>query len=295
MLEIKCPSIKLKEELNQYDYNEISNLKNICLEIDKTSLKLELDYKLNRKKLKNKCLSNINEFMYYEANQLIGYIGISQFGSDAVEVNGMVHPDYRRNGIYEKLFSLVKDEWYKRSSQTMLLLSDSNSISGIKFIKDNSHVYDHSEHEMYLKHDVQQNSNTYTVNLRNATINDAKEIAWQNSIYFGIEYNGEVYPLVEDDGSFIFIAEVNNKVVGKVHLEINDGVGGIYGLGVIPEYRSKGYARQILNISINKLKEKGTREIMLQVSVINKNALNLYKSCGFEETSTMDYYKISKQ
>jgi len=294
MLHIKNPSIKLKEELNQYDYNEINNLKNICLEIDKTSLKLELDYKLNRKKLNNKSLGNINEFMYYDGNDIIGYIGICQFGSDTVEVNGMVHPDYRRKGVFKKLFSYVKYEWISRNSQNVLLLSDSNSISGIQFIKDNSTIYDHSEYEMFLKQDVQQNSNIYTVKLRNATIKDSKEIARQNSIYFDTEYNGEDFPLDEDNVSLIYIAEVNNEVVGKVHLEINDEVGGIYGLGVLPEYRSNGYARQILSISINKLKEKGTREIMLQVSVTNRNALNLYKSCGFEETSTMDYYKISK-
>jgi ribosomal protein S18 acetylase RimI-like enzyme len=33
---------------------------------------------------------------------------------------------------------------------------------------------------------------------------------------------------------------------------------------------------------------------MLQVAVKNKNALRLYKSCGFEVTSTMDYYRLSK-
>jgi len=295
MIEIKNPNIKLKEELNQYDFNEINNLKNLCSEIDKTSLKLELDYKLSKVKLKDKCINNINEFMYYNDNELIGYIGICQFGGDTVEVNGMVHPDFRRNGIFKKLFFLVKDEWYKRNSQNMLLLSDRSSTLGIQFIKDNSDIYDHSEYEMFLKHDVKQEESAYTVKLRNSTINDAKEIALQNSIYFDIEYNGEEYSMTEEDASFIYIAEVNTKVVGKVHLEISNCVGGIFGLGVLPEYRSKGYARQILNISINKLKEKGTKEIMLQVSVTNKNALNLYKSCGFEETSTMDYYKLSKQ
>jgi len=295
LLVIKNSNIKLKEELNQYDFNIINNLKNLCLEIDKTSLKLELDYKLSKVKLKDKCINNINEFMYYNDNELIGYIGICQFGNDTVEVNGMVHPKYRKNGIFKKLFSLVKDEWYKRSSQNMLLLSDRSSTLGIQFIKDNSNIYDHSEYEMFLKHDVQKEVSSYTVKLRNSTIYDAKEIAFQNSIYFDIEYNGEEFPMTEEDASFIYIAEVNNKVVGKVHLEISNCVGGIFGLGVLPEYRSKGYARQILNISINKLKEKGTKEIMLQVSVTNKNALNLYKSCGFEETSTMDYYKLSKK
>ena len=33
------------------------------------------------------------------------------------------------------------------------------------------------------------------------------------------------------------------------------------------------------------------REVKLQVLVFNENALNLYKSAGFEITSTMDYFE----
>ena len=34
------------------------------------------------------------------------------------------------------------------------------------------------------------------------------------------------------------------------------------------------------------------KKIMLQVETQNAKALNLYKSCGFEETSTIDYYQL---
>jgi ribosomal protein S18 acetylase RimI-like enzyme len=32
---------------------------------------------------------------------------------------------------------------------------------------------------------------------------------------------------------------------------------------------------------------------MLQVATENANALHLYKSCGFDTTSSMDYYKLT--
>ncbi|MPN31713.1 hypothetical protein SDC9_179187 [bioreactor metagenome] len=44
--------------------------------------------------------------------------------------------------------------------------------------------------------------------------------------------------------------------------------------------------------AIEILKEKGAKDIMLQVEAKNSNALSLYKSCGFEETSTMNYYEL---
>jgi ribosomal protein S18 acetylase RimI-like enzyme len=126
---------------------------------------------------------------------------------------------------------------------------------------------------------------------------DAKEITYQNSIYFGIEYNEEDIKMPEDEekcGMVIYMGEVDNKIIGKVHLEVSSDIGGIFGLGVIPNYRGKGYGREILMGAIEKLKATNFREIMLQVAAKNNNALNLYKSCGFVETSTMDYYQMSK-
>ena len=294
---LENPYIKLKEKVNKNDYEVIGKLQELCLETDKTTLKLELDHKLSRAEVNIGEFNNINEFMYYDENKLIGYIGISNFGGAAIEVNGMVHPEYRRKGVFKRLFSLVKDEWSKRESQKMLLLSDNSSASGLEFIKYAKAEYDFSEYEMYLKGNMGQSLISNKLVLRKAVNKDAKEIALQNSIYFDIEFREEDLCVPEEEdkcGSPIYMAEVNDKIIGKVHLGLGDAVCGIYGLGVIPEYRRLGYGREILARAVEILKEKDARSIMLQVAATNKNALNLYKSCGFEETSRMDYYMMCK-
>jgi len=53
MSEIKKSSIKLKENIAVNDYEKIKNLEKLCLEVDHTSLKLELNYKLSCVKLKS--------------------------------------------------------------------------------------------------------------------------------------------------------------------------------------------------------------------------------------------------
>lgn len=295
-MERKSCYIKLKDRIDKKDYKDINALEKLCLEEEKIALKLELDYKLKKGEDKHK-LDAINEFMYYEEDKLIGYIGICDFGGEALEVNGMVHPKYRRMGVFKKLFSLVKDEWEKRKTQKMLLLSDNNSTSGMEFINSTGAIYRNSEYEMFLKSNTKENTSTPRLILRKATNADAKEIAWQNSIYFNIEFKEEVTIIPEEEeklGTTIYIAEVKGKIIGKVHLGINGQVGGIYGLGILPEYRGKGYGRDLLISAIEKLKEQNLKDIMLQVVVANKRALNLYKSCGFQETSTMNYYELSK-
>jgi ribosomal protein S18 acetylase RimI-like enzyme len=297
MAENKNPLIILKEYLDHKDYEDIDKLQKLCLEIDKTSLKLEIDYKLTRAKFESVVLNNINEFMYYNDKELIGYIGIGNFGGTTLEVNGMVHPDFRRRGIFKRLFQLVKEEFVKGKVKDMLLLSDNNSVSGQEFIKSTGACHEHTEYEMYLRSNPEQTKILNKVVLRKANNKDAKEIAYQDSIYFDCEINEVTMKMPEEEekhGKHIYVAEVDNEIIGKVNLEVGKDIGGIFGLGVKPEYRSKGYGRGILLGAVEKLKEYNSKEIMLQVAAKNNTALNLYKSCGFVETSTMDYYQIKK-
>jgi len=150
---------------------------------------------------------------------------------------------------------------------------------------------------MYLTSNPSTDNPQFHVSLRKANNGDAREIARQNAIYFNTELKEDNLVLPEEEeksGNLIYIGEVDNHTVGKVHVEVRNGVGGIYGLGVLPEYRGKGYGREILLLAIEQLKQQNVRDIMLQVAAKNATALNLYKSCGFTETSVMDYYELSK-
>ena len=281
---------KLKENLNNNDFNDINDLKSICFVHDNTNLKIEIDYKLsNVAKNNDKTSSIINEFMLYDENKLIGYAGICDFGGEEIEVNGMVHPDYRRKGIFTRLFSLLKDEFNKRNNKAMLLLSDNNSVSGIEFIKNMTDDFSHSEYDMNLDMDATQNESFDNLIFRKALIGDINKIKEANFEFFSVND-------IEDISSGItYLLETDNIIIGKVRLEAIDNNGGIYGLEILPEYRGNGYGRELLILSIKKLKESNVKIINLQVETDNKNALNLYKSCGFKENYTMDYYRLKKE
>ncbi|MCA0993383.1 GNAT family N-acetyltransferase [Pseudalkalibacillus hwajinpoensis] len=296
MKTITDPTIKLKPSLNQIDYYEILRLKDRCLdEEEDLTLKLELDYKLNHSRNESTGQHKLNEFLFYDDYTLIGYMGICQFSSEALEVNGMVHPDYRRMGVFKRLFSFVHDEWNKRESKQMLLLSDHNSRSGIEFSKSMGAHYENSEYEMHLVGEASEAIEMTNLHFRKALKQDAKEIARQNAIYFHMNSDEEFPEETSIGGMDVFLAEWNQSVVGKVHIELQNGVGGIYGLGVLPEYRRQGFGREILMKAVKELRDKQAQQILLQVAVKNKNALKLYRSCGFKVTSTMDYFKLTKK
>lgn len=306
MMTIRNPWLKLREGILQEDYDSIYRLQERCTLEDRTTLKLELDYKLGISPGTDRSeINRINEFMYFDEYELIGYMGICQFGGEdtPLEVNGMVHPDYRRQGVFKTLYKQVMAEWRRRSPASMLLLSDRKSEAGQAFIQGTGASRHHSEHEMYLRADQKGLRNDLKgVTFRKATNADAREIRRQNAIYFGdkpedneTNGSGEGMVLPEEEekrGMIVYLAEADGQVVGKVHLQPSSGIGSIYGLGVLPEHRGQGYGRAILLKAVHQLKESQAGNIMLQVAVENAHALRLYQSCGFEETSTMDYYEL---
>lgn len=300
------PWIKLEGRLNHDDYDLITALQTQCCHRDEITLKLELDYKLAETVhgTDGSSSHDINEFMYFNGTQLIGYIGICGFERTAapLEVTGMVHPEYRRQGVFSKLHELAMAECRRRNAETVLLLCDRRSASGQAFLARMGAVPKHSEFEMYLHHEpyATNEGQLHGISFRKATNLDAYEIARQNAIYFadrGEREGSEGTLLPEDEekrGMTIYLVEKDERVVGKVHLQMINGLGGIYGLGVLPEDRGKGLGRAILLKAIKELKTAKAKEVMLQVAAENETALSLYKSCGFRETSVMDYFLLPR-
>jgi len=308
MIKVTKPWIKLLEYLDDEEYGVISALADVCMGYDGTALKLELDYKLAMAKaMERACgLKDVNELMYFDGEKLIGYIGIGCFGGPGSmpEINGMVHPDYRGQGVFTALHHRMLAELRHRGIKRALLLCDGSKQAGKRFVQALGAKHEHSEYEMYVKHDGEKKA-VPLIALRKATNSDAMEIARQNAIYFGNERNAPeegdetappediIMPEEEEKrGMTMYLAYAGGDIVGKVHAQVSGSVGGIYGLGVLPEYRGRGLGRAVLLGGVEKLREMGAKEIMLQVVIENANALHLYESCGFETTSTMEYYEL---
>lgn len=310
------PSILLLEYITEKEYVEINQLKDICYEYDHTNLKLELDYKLHmgeilRKEAKDRNLKPINpagkttstvinkfnEFLYYIEGTLVAYLGISSFGKNIGEINGMTHPDLRRKGLFQKLLELALMECQSRHFTKILLLSDGKANSGIEFIQAAGGRYDFSEYRMELLR-ITPSLIMHPISLRIAEKSDRKELARQDAIYFNkledyeddsLETASE--PVFDSPNDITYLVELDGEVIGKIKVEFSASSAFIYGFGILPGYRGKGYGKATLQKTLQQIHEKGITQVELDVECKNNNALQLYKTCGFDEMSVMNYYQ----
>lgn len=301
--------IRLKPFIDKQDYQRIRQLAEVCESADRIRLKLELEYKLADAGVRIPVTGPlpIREFMFFQGEQLVGYLGVCSFGGRAWEVSGMVHPDWRRQGIFSSLFRHFLTEREHQQPDETLLLCDGKSATGRAFVAKTGAIPEHAEHEMFLQEEPASGPIDATVKLRKAIHGDIAEIARQNRIYFDMgptaDDSSGIIPteggpgLMDPEeeqrrGMTIYLAERDHQPVGKVHIQRGSDACGIYGLGVLPQYRQQGIGRTILSQAVAIMKAQGAPAILLQVDADNETALGLYLSCGFRETSVMNYYRL---
>lgn len=283
--------IVLKKDIEDEDYEKINGLQKLCIDHDNVNLKLELDFKLSIRKEQNSTLKEINEFLYYTDNKLIGYLGIANFDGRTAEINGMVHPEWRRKGIFNKLYELAKDECRKRGFDKILLLCDDKSEPAKEFIKSTGANYAFSEYKM--KHTgINAGMESGELILRKAKNSDGEEIGRIDSISFGEPNIHIANPEEEEKHNRItYMIELEGKTIGKIRINSYEDLSYIYGFGILPEHRGKGYGREALSIALAIIKKNNINNVYLDVVAGNSRALNLYKSCGFVQESVMNYYE----
>ncbi|MBE6052632.1 MAG: GNAT family N-acetyltransferase [Clostridium sartagoforme] len=285
--------IILKKYLEDKDIQEVKNLEDVCINEDKVNLKLELSYRKEINKDYKNNRSDINEFLFYINNKVVGYIGISCFGGNIAEINGMVHPLHRRQGIFTILIDLALKECKKRNFNEILLLCDANSHSAIKFIENINGTYSFSECRMKCyNNNLQEVEKEITlVKAKNKNIDEINDL---NNIFFGGSGKELIMPEDEEKNNIVTYLICNDsKVIGKIKVSKELDSAFISGFGIIPEYRSMGYGKSALKETLNNLMIDKIYDIELDVAIKNKKALNLYKNCGFKERAIMNYYRIN--
>lgn len=265
----------------------IKTLQEICEKEDNLQLKLNFDM------LENRCGNRKEDFFHFEDGKLVGFLGSYYFGNK-VEICGMVHPDYRRRGLFTTLLEMALEEAGKREARTVLLNAPTESQSANEFLKNIPCTLAMVEYQMRWQNTELPDYQTVTV--RPSFSEEDFEAEIQLDVQcFGLnekearQYKQETKDLTTDQ---MLIIEADGKIAGKMRLSEMNGDSWIYGFAVFPELQGKGIGRKALSKVVKMENEKGL-SIFLEVEAKNANALRLYESCGFKRFHSQDYYRLN--
>src|SRR3954470_22102697 len=84
------------QDLTDEDFAEIKRLADVCYQHDGVQVKLNWDI------MRHRAPGQVSDFGWYHDDQLVGFMPLDGFG-DKFEITGIVHPDFRRQGIFRRL------------------------------------------------------------------------------------------------------------------------------------------------------------------------------------------------
>ena len=96
-----------------------------------------------------------------------------------------------------------------------------------------------------------------------------------------------------NNGSLIFYCIYDNIIVGFTIVRFDQDTAEIITIAIESSYQKKQIGKSLLNYIINRPEFKG--HLMLEVAIININAINFYKKFGFKKIGQRkNYYLIFK-
>ncbi len=106
------------------------------------------------------------------------------------------------------------------------------------------------------------------------------------------------YPLSYGDlighlgkGAKGWVIKSDGKIVAYVLVTINGQQAHLLKLSVVPDYRSKGLGKKLLDRVIALAREKGASKLMLEVAQSNAPAIRFYQRLGLSQEGTvLGYY-----
>ncbi|WP_018754559.1 GNAT family N-acetyltransferase [Paenibacillus terrigena] len=289
--------IRKRQGLTEQELHDIRILADICDALDGIKLKL------NWVSLQTRPTQETNDFLIYENGDLVGYLGIYSFQSSEAEISGMVHPLYRRRGMFTQLVDAAVEECRQRGFGNILFINHHRSTAGQAFLVARGTKYKVSEHWMRCE---RTDADLSGFHVRGMSENNIQlHVAREADKELLVQLNVDGFDMKEADSrdyvertfnsplEYTYIAEAEGQPIGKLGLTFEDGSAFIYGFCVSPLQRGKGNGRRILVELMNMLqREQGKTRFELEVAVENARALGIYEDCGFHVISANDYYEL---
>jgi ribosomal protein S18 acetylase RimI-like enzyme len=204
----------------------------------------------------------------------------------------MVHPNFRRRGIFTKLLTECITDLKTRNVNTILLNAPTDSQSAREFLRSIPCSFSMSEYQMkWQKTELFLDT---SVSLRpSVSLEDFEAEVQLDILAFGLEeheareYNKQVKEFNTEQQ---YIIETSGKTAGKMRVAEDNGEAWIYGFAIFPELQGKGIGKMALSKLVTMESHKGL-DIFLEVEAKNAHALRLYQSCGFRSYHSQDYYE----
>lgn len=282
---IVTASIPLDDET----YNEVKQLVNDAMLLEQCNYSVALQLE------KAKDFSQKGFFVLAyddEKDTLAGVASaIDQMGVNTYEWSFLVAPMYRNIGIDDGLLKVLNDGLLQRGAEGELALIMENDKYG-KSVMD-KYKYTYSFSEATFETDSKMIELEDRVKIRPFEETDMESLIDILKNAFG-DLREESIELITfnttADNYSMWVAQLDNEIVGTVTTSKKDDAQWITALAVHPEKQGLGIGTALLNWVRDYASRNDVNRVMLDVEIENEYALAVYEKAGFTKSMQVDYF-----
>jgi mycothiol synthase len=237
--------------------------------------------------------------------KLIGYGVALEQPSQRCTIYVVVHPSQRRKGLGSQLLELTLNRARELGSKNILVYANERNTGSDLFLKHHNFQQVGSSGSLKLRAETEIPSAEFPKGFTLKTYSEVNDplilLKALNVCYQGMwghqhndnpteeerksprflhYYDAEDILLLFDEKDSIFgVCSLKSQGKREGNGDVSDLLDGP---GIIQEYRERGFQRTMVLAGIEHLRQRGIRPITLEFWGDNENALNIYRSLGFE-------------
>lgn len=268
--------------------NEMHHLEQICQDQDNLKGSIFVDTTMNFSQEMNSI------FLMYDGNQLISLLTVFVPTQQEAEITALTLPSQRGKGYFKELLSKAVEELIKYEIPEVLFVLESQSNTGKHVVARLAAQYDFTEYSMSL--DVRKYVPLASNRLKylKPSEEDLKRLIDTSMRIFDDSYEdtqGMITNIFQSITRDQYLGILNDEIIGMGSSSRDGDEVSIFGFGITPEFRSKGYGYDLLHLIVENLRQSGIREIVIEVDSNNTHAFNLYQKFGFQIDTAFEYYR----
>jgi len=268
--------------------NEVHYLEQICKKRDNLKGSIFVDTTMNY----NQDMNSI--FLMYDGNQLISMLTMFVPTQNEAEITALTLPSHRGNGYFKELLSKAVQELMKYEIPEVLFVLESQSITGKHVITHLAAQYDFTEYSLRLDERKYVPLASNRLKYLHPSEEDLERLIETSMSIFEDNYEdtqGIIVNVFKSNTRDQYLGVLNDEVVGMGSSSRDGDEVSIFGFGITPKFRSKGYGYDLLHLIVEQVRQSGIRKIVIEVDSNNTHAFNLYQKFGFQIETAFEYYR----
>lgn len=279
-------TIEKLSDFASYSLDPIRSLEQLCRQADGSKLNVGLDHLRQE--------SGDQAFLCLVEGSLVGFLSWYTADGGEANVNAMVHPEWRRRGVFRRLLEAAAGEMGEQGIQARRFKVPADSAPGLRCAEHLGARFDGSQFAMELTA-LQEGGAPEPSNLtlRPEELEDFGFMVRCMSQAFGdteewtLQYLGHT----REPSRRNYIGFHGEERIGLIRVNLlGSETAVIHDFCVLPTCQGRGYGREILARTVRLLLAQGRTRIRLSVAAENRSALELYRKAGFALVSESRYY-----